>query len=129
MTRVLVTGSRDWTNVEAVEEELNWAFVEHLSGDFYSNRDEFIIVHGGARGADKIASDWVNEVTDSMIREEVHPYPKGLGQKGGPIRNREMVNAGADLCLAFIKGNSPGATMTANMAEDAGIRVERITED
>ncbi|WP_053739154.1 hypothetical protein [Nocardia sp. NRRL S-836] len=36
------------------------------------------------------------------------------------MRNEEMVKAGADLCLAFIRGNLAGASNTAKLAQEAG---------
>lgn len=49
------------------------------------------------------------------------------GRTTGYRRNEAMVTAGAGLCLAFIRDNSPGANDTAALAETAGIPTDRHT--
>lgn len=112
--RVLVTGSRDWTDYGVIE----GALLRYAS-------PWDTVVHGGAPGADAIAVQaWQAHGGDV----ECHPYPSGSGKRGGYLRNKEMVDAGADLCLAFIKDNSRGATMCAGLAEAAGIPVKIYRE-
>jgi hypothetical protein len=114
--RILVTGSRDWDDWPT----LTWALLKETRG--YD--EEVTLVHGGcSTGADHMAD------VDASLRGwkiEVYQAQWGLhGKKAGPIRNIEMVDAGADICVAFIKGNSRGATHCADAAEKAGIPVRR----
>lgn len=121
--RILITGSRTWTDRNAIYDVLDKIY--------YETRGHTVptIVHGACpRGADAIASDWVRVTRKPgwTIGEERHPADWHLyGKAAGPRRNAEMVNAGADICLAFIKGNSRGATGCADLAEKAGIRTVR----
>lgn len=113
MRRVLVTGSRDWADWMVIRAAL--VGVRH---PIYPGT----LVHGGARGADKMAAHVARD-----MGWLIEPHPADWDQHGkraGFVRNAEMVKAGADVCLAFIRNNSRGATMCARLAEDAGIPVQ-----
>lgn len=119
MRRVLITGSRDWTDATAVWNALK-AIQEYLD-------EPIIVVHGGARGADSIAGSIAKRLG---MEVEVHlPDWDRDGKRAGFVRNFEMVKAGADFCLAFIKNNSKGATMCAELATKASIPVQYFRED
>lgn len=122
--RALITGSRGWTNQVFLWGRLG-SLIRPLSGG-----ERLTIVHGGARGADTLASEWVRmcQRVGHDVVEEVHPYPSGKGRAGGHIRNQAMVDAGADLVLAFIKDNSPGATSLVDKARKAGLLIEEFHE-
>ncbi|MEU5596631.1 DUF2493 domain-containing protein [Streptomyces sp. NPDC020298] len=118
--RILVTGSRDWTDQQTVYSALAEA-VRELSAD-----REVVIVHGACpTGADYMAHEWARGY-GAVI--EAHPANWVInGRRAGFIRNARMVNLGADVCLAFIKDGSRGASHTARLAEQAGIPVRRFT--
>jgi hypothetical protein len=120
--RILVTGSRDWTDRDTLLDAL---LLEYAFSDVKRSID-CTVVHGGARGADEMAGRAARRW--GMV-EEKHPAdwrPYGIyNPQAGLIRNTEMVALGADVCLAFIKDGSAGATDCANKAEAAGIPTRR----
>lgn len=117
MTRILVTGSRDW-NSPAV---IRFALAQ------YTTPEALLVVGDCPTGADRIARDIWTLWPGGQV--EVHRADwRCHGRAAGPIRNQEMVDAGADVCLAFIRAGSKGATDCLSRAERAGIptRVWRI---
>lgn len=87
------------------------------------------VVHGNAPGADGIANQWAIERNTGGYEVEPEAHPAQWtkhGRRAGPLRNQEMVDAGADLVLAFIKDNSPGASHLVREARTAGIPVEEF---
>ena len=137
--RVLVTGSRSWKDRDLIHAVLARLLAEH---------GRLIVVHGAAVGADLIANDWAAEqpgavvlaglmaadyTGDAPVVVEPHPVT-GLdwgryGRGAGHRRNAEMVALGADLCVAFIRDGSAGATGCARMAAEAGIPVRRYEQN
>lgn len=117
--RILVTGSRDWTDPECVEDAIMYETLH--------SEPPYMIVHGACpTGADAHADRVAHEYVDLMV--ERHPADwKTHGKAAGFRRNAEMVALGADICLAFIKNGSKGATHTADLAEKAGIPTRRFT--
>jgi hypothetical protein len=115
--RVLITGSRDWDDWET----LNAALLAEVDGGHLS------VVHGGARGADQMAGAWARK---HGLTEEVFPAQWSThGRRAGFVRNAQMVDTMPDVCLAFIRNGSRGATMTADLAEAAGIPTRRYTQE
>lgn len=103
--RVLLTGSRDWTDVDEIHDALDALYLLWKEDDADPS---FTLVHGACpTGADNIADKWAKSTHGVVI--ERHPYWEHYGRAGGPMRNRHMVELGADHFLAFIKDNSAGA--------------------
>jgi hypothetical protein len=126
--RVIVTGSRDWPfpmEVYRALTDLVTEAGEWLEPDEYGNTlpaHSFVVVHGDCpTGADSAADDWC---ISEWVKPERHPADwNNHGKAAGFIRNKEMVDLGADLILAFQKNKSKGTQHTIDLARKAGIEV------
>lgn len=120
--RILVTGSRNWNNVGLI-----WDVIDDL--DTLHGSDHVLVSGACPLGADAIAETAAREFGWEVER---HPANWSQGKRAGFIRNEEMVNLGADLCIAFVKfcrnhrerHGSHGSMHTVMLAEQAGIEVQ-----
>lgn len=113
--RALVCGGRTFSDRNMLDAALD-RFTRHVL-------QITSLIHGDARGADRMAGDWAR-----MRGIPVEAFPAdwaGQGRAAGPIRNARMLaEGGPDLVIAF-----PGGRGTANMvsqAEAAGVPVYTI---
>lgn len=116
--RVLITGSRDWSDITTLFDALDEAYLE--AGDFRTVR----VVHGAARGADSLAQVWYESRKERGWYVEIERHPAKwtqYGKRAGILRNEEMVKLGADLCLAFPLPESKGTKHCMDIARKAGI--------
>jgi uncharacterized protein (DUF1684 family) len=122
MKRILVTGSRDWPDRAVVQDVLIQYVQDNSKWDEWPDWrvfKKFTLVHGDAPGLDRIAAHIAKTLG---MQVEAHPaHWLKYGKAAGPKRNQAMVALGADVCLAFIKDNSKGATGCARMARNANI--------
>lgn len=132
--RILITGSRTWSDEQAIRDALATIISQH-------GPENVTVVHGacptGADAlADRIATAWTG------LTVEHHPANwRRYGNSAGHHRNAVMVNLGADQCLAFINPcaspkcrnprphGSHGAATTADLAEAAGIPTRRYPQE
>lgn len=111
---VLVTGGRDYGDWERLYYELD---------GHHTSQQITLLIHGGAAGADDLASDWADSRlvrTRAFIADwEAH------GKAAGPMRNQRMIDEGKpDLVIAFPGGK--GTADCVRRAKAAGIRVIEI---
>ncbi len=126
--RILITGSRDWDNDKSIKFRILEAIKDWIDTHPGLRHDMPLtwvtIVHGGHRqGADRIADIFSHKYLHKPA--EVHEANwKKYGKRAGPLRNLKMVDTLPDVCLAFIKDNSLGATGCRNAAKKKGIPTE-----
>lgn len=105
--RILITGSRKWPR------EFR-SFVWQVLDFHHANVGPVLIWHGDCpEGVDFYGKEWAQEREQ---RQEGLPAAWVTGAAAGIRRNRALVDAGADLCLAFIYDGSPGASDCAAYA-------------
>ncbi len=115
---VLVTGGRDFDDRALVDRVLD-------------ELKPSLVVHGGARGADRLARFWARA---NGVRQRIHNAKwERFGRAAGPLRNQAMLDEQAAcgepiaLVVAF-----PGGKGTADMvrrARSAGIAVRMAESD
>ncbi len=109
--RLMVTGSRDWTNVAKLCAALSSV-----------HEADVTLIHGDCEGADHLARDFAR--TQGW---RVKAYPLELDRCGSPhayhARNQAMVDSRPDVCFAFPMPRSSGTWDAVRRAKAAGVRV------
>ena len=112
--RVLVCGGRDYGKTSDE--------VATIADALAVLPEDTVLIHGDARGADRLAGDIWAAWGSPM---EVYPADWKTHKKAaGPIRNQQMLDTGIDLVIAF-----PGGAGTADMmrrARKAGVTVKEV---
>jgi YspA, cpYpsA-related SLOG family len=109
--RVLICGSRDWEDEELIKDVIS------------SLPPETVVIHGGARGADRIAG--LSARKRGLPVKVFFPNWEKYGRAGGLIRNQQMLDDGKpDHVIAFHKANSRGTQDMIDRARKAGLSVE-----
>ena len=111
--RIIITGDRNWYSTELARRVLGRLVARYGR--------EITIVHGAAPGVDQ---SFANVCEAIGLAHEPHPADwDRLGRKAGPVRNAEMIETGAGLCLAFHRNleRSKGTRDCVRRAIAAGI--------
>jgi hypothetical protein len=129
ITRILVCGGRDynqWLPFRQVMEQIASERFLRTKPDKYGNYlYQVTIIHGGARGADRMAGDWADE---NWIQSKEYPADwERYGRRAGYLRNKQMLEEGKpDLVIAFPGGE--GTKMMVTLAKAAKVEVIEVTE-
>ena len=97
MFKVIVAGSRDFTNFELLKSKLDNILINY--------KDQVEIVSGCARGADRLGEQYAisNNIPIKKFKAEWDLH----GKKAGYLRNQEMIEY-ADAAVVFWDGMSKG---------------------
>lgn len=134
--RVLVTGSREFTERSAIHQALD--LINGQPGPH-------TLVHGAAKGADQTAAkhamklgwtiephpaDWSQPCTDRCRHRGLRNQTPGRSfcPAAGAMRNAAMVRLGADVVLAFFaaQAENRGTTDCVKRAKAAGLTVHEF---
>ncbi len=114
---VLICGSRNWTDTDAIYER-----VDKLP-------DDALVIEGGARGADREAGFSARErglFVVEVVCTDTHWHR--FGRSAGHKRNHAMLDLAPDLVIAFQRDGSKGTQGTVDEARRRGIPVEVHTD-
>ena len=103
MTKIIISGSRNYNNKEFVYKKLDEILREYK---------HIVIVEGGATGVDALARQYA---IDNYIPYKEFPASWSLfGRKAGVLRNQQMADY-SDVLIAFYNGSRG----TSNMIKEA----------
>lgn len=114
--KVLICGSRDWSNRDAISREIKKLPLDTL------------IIHGACAGADQMAGEIAHRF-GLQVKEFPADWVKH-GKAAGPIRNLQMLDQKPDLVIAFHENlnTSKGTKHTVSEAKKRGIEVRVIEQ-
>jgi hypothetical protein len=114
--RLLITGDRAWTDESTIAAALE---------DY--DPSDWVVIHGGARGADSLAGRIAAQRGHMVIR--VPALWNVWGNAAGIVRNNVMLDLGPDVVLAFHDdlARSRGTAHCVREAQRRGIPVRHFT--
>lgn len=113
--RIVVTGSREWTN-----RALLWSTLDDLHRRYTIE----VLYHGEQSGADLMAKQWA---MDRGLPSFGCPYAGHYGKQGGSIRNTWLLEEGRpDLVVAFPTQSSRGTWNCVTQAKQRGISIRIV---
>lgn len=126
MWKVLVTGSRAFTDREMIRQALIEEWRTAPPADI-ARQHRMIVIQGNAKGADWIAGD-IATATRGVGSVIVPADWNNDKKSAGPKRNRDMLALGPDVVLAFYKEGAAniGTSDMVRAAKAAGVPVKEF---
>jgi uncharacterized protein YdeI (YjbR/CyaY-like superfamily) len=118
--RLLIIGSKDWTNYSDVMRQIT-VVLEDMKHDEDAN---LTIVHGANRGAEDMVTEYVGKVQKFMkqkgysIKEELF---RSSSDKSKSVTDYEMIQSGADLAIVFATKDDKRSYYSTKMIEQFNI--------
>lgn len=111
-TRILITGGRDFTDVDFIDSTLDKIREDYL--------DNIFLILGGASGVDTLAECWAtyHKISHIVLYAE---WKKHGRKRAGYIRNMEMANENPDVAIVFPGGD--GTAMMKRICMDRKIEI------
>jgi hypothetical protein len=115
MKKIAVIGSRTFNDYDLLKQELD-------------NHPPFIMVSGGAKGADTLAEQYADEKGYEKI---IHLPDKTKHGRGAYYKRTQLIIEDADEMIAFLIGESKGTKHSLKLAGKKGIPVTiiKVLED
>lgn len=115
--RLVVSGSRDWTDR---------ALVYEVMDTLHSNYGIEVVFHGDQRGLDTWVKQWALERGVPVFG---CPYPPAYGKQGGGVRNGWLLDFGLpNLVVAFPMKASVGTWNMVTQAKQRGLNIRVIRD-
>jgi hypothetical protein len=108
-----VVGGRNFDDYDLLAETI---------GSYISDAAQYILVSGGAKGADKLVEKYASENGYDMI---IYTPDWSKGKRAGPLRNQRIVDK-SDEIIAFWDGQTHGTKSTIDLAKKANKTVHVI---
>lgn len=126
--RILLTSSREFSDRSLMIKAFKEA-IFYIGSQYKKEKVNVTLVQGGARGGDRlgisVASAFKWAVETHLADWDEH------GKAAGMIRNKKMVDLGADVCVSLTVGGLPcyGTRHCTSLAEKAEIHVIRHEQE
>jgi hypothetical protein len=106
--KVLVCGGREYQE---------WDFLYSCLDKVHKKHGIELIIEGGANGADAHAATWADK--NLIPRMTFHANWANLGNRAGPVRNKNMIKFGAPDCVVAFRGGkgTKGMIRLANQSD------------